>query len=227
MVRIGSDEAELRELETELPVPGRHNALNAAAAFAALELMGVDRAAAVEALRGFPGVGRRFERVGGGDGVRVVDDYAHHPTEVAAALQAGRVEAGAGRLVVVFQPHLYSRTRELHAEFGAALGAADEVVLLPIYGAREAPQEGISSQLVADSLARAAGGGAGDASPVHLLSASAATGDLATILALLRSGDLVMTMGAGDITKLAPRLVAALQQRAQGAGADAPGQEPA
>src|SRR5581483_7535726 len=144
----------------ELSVPGEHNARNAAAALAVAELAGVDRAAAARGLAGYRGAVRRFERVGAtAEGVEAYDDYAHHPTEIAATLAAART-LGHERLLAVFQPHLYSRTRALAREFGAALAAADAVVVLDVYPARERPADfpGVSGLRVAEATVDAAPG---------------------------------------------------------------------
>ena len=139
-----------------LQVPGRHNALNAAAAWTAVVALGFDGGVAAEGLAGFTGTRRRFETRGVAGGVAVVDDYAHHPTEVAAVLRAARDVVNGGRVLAVFQPHLYSRTRIFGAEFGAALGLADEVVVMDVYAAREDPEPGVSGRLVAAAVAAAA-----------------------------------------------------------------------
>ena len=136
-------------------MPGEHNRLNAACALAALELAGFDRAPAAEALAGFRGAGRRLEDTGEAGGVRLVDDYAHHPAELAATIAAARELAGDGRLVVLFQPHLYSRTLHLGRELGEALAAADAAVVTEIYAAREEPVAGISGKVIVDRLAEA------------------------------------------------------------------------
>jgi len=177
-----------------LPVPGAHNARNAAAALEACRLAGADPAAAVAALATFPGAGRRFERLGATpSGAEVVDDYAHHPTEVAATIAAAR-SLGPSRLVACFQPHLYSRTRELHREFGVALAAADVAAVLDVYPARERAEDypGVSGLLVAEAAADAAGG-----RPVLWLPTHA---DAVAVLApVLRAGDLLLVLGAGDV----------------------------
>ncbi|MDV2981853.1 UNVERIFIED_CONTAM: UDP-N-acetylmuramate--L-alanine ligase [Actinomycetes bacterium ARC8] len=181
-----------------LQVPGRHNALNAAAAFAVALELGVDPAAAAAALAHFSGASRRFELKGEARGVRVFDDYAHHPTEVRAALAAARSVAGAHKVHVLFQPHLFSRTREFAQEFAEALNLADTALVLDIYPAREDPIPGVTSQLIADHLD--SGGrlvDAGDA--VSALTAAAA------------DGDIVLTAGAGDVTAYGPRIVEALR----------------
>lgn len=176
----------------ELAVPGAHNGLNAAGAWAALRLLGVEAAAAARGLAAFAGTGRRFEDRGTAGGVRVVDDYAHHPTEVAALLHAARPEAGEGRVLVLFQPHLYSRTATFAAEFAAALALADEVVVTDVYAAREDPDPAVTGALITDRMA----GGARFV-PDRLAAAHA-------LAALARPGDLLLTVGAGDVTALAP-----------------------
>lgn len=213
VVRFGDDAEELAALEARLPVPGRHNALNASAALRALEVMGADPEACVDALSTFPGIGRRLERLGSARGVQVVDDYAHHPTEVAATVEAARQISPRGQVGIIFQPHLFSRTRELHREFAMALAAADAVWLLPVYGAREAPEPGVGSGLIATELERTRPGvfrGLLEIDPGRPV-----TGELATITAGVESGDVLVTMGAGNVTELAPRLV---NELAGGAG---------
>jgi UDP-N-acetylmuramate--alanine ligase len=173
------------------------------AALAAIELAGFERPPAASALAGFPGVSRRFEAKGTRNGARIYDDYAHHPTEVAATLEAARGLAER-RLVAAFQPHLYSRTKALAAEFGAALAAADEVVVLDVYPAREEPVgelEGVSGLMVAEAAADRAGG-----RPVWWL--PDAERAAAALAPRLGEGDVLITMGAGDIFKLAEALAA-------------------
>jgi UDP-N-acetylenolpyruvoylglucosamine reductase len=169
----------------------------------------VARDDALDALGSFTGVGRRFERIGEARGVLVVDDYSHHPTEVAAALQAARAVADerGGRVLVAFQPHLYSRTQALWAEFAHALGAADRAWVLPIYGAREDPVEGVTDRLIADRLAERA-----PRVYAGLGVADVATGDVATIVNEAMEGDVLITMGAGSITQHAPRLLDGIEQ---------------
>ena len=190
------------DTEVRLEVPGRHNVANAIAALAGLALTGADVEACTEALASFPGVARRLEPKGERNGARIYDDYAHHPTEVAAALEAAR-ELGPRRLIAAFQPHLYSRTKALAEEFGAALAAADEVAVLDVYPAREepvGPLEGVSGRMVAAAAADHAGG-----RPVWWLpNAEAAARALGP---RLTEGDLLVTIGAGDIFKLADALV--------------------
>jgi UDP-N-acetylmuramate--alanine ligase len=198
--------------ELRLRVPGRHNVLNAAAAFTAVTGLGFPAAETAAGLEGFTGTRRRFESRGVVNGVAVVDDYAHHPTEVAAVLRAARDVTG-GRVLAVFQPHLYSRTRIFGAEFGAALGLADEVVVMDVYAAREDPEPGVSGALVADAVPlpreRVA----------YVPSWSAVAAEVA---GRTRPGDLVLTLGAGDVTMLGPEILTALAARGT-ADAGAPG----
>ena len=185
----------------ELSVPGAHNALNAAAALTAVRAIGGDVAAAAAALRDFSGAGRRFEHVGTTPtGALVVDDYAHHPTEVRATLEAARTLAPR-RVVAVFQPHLYSRTRHQAREFGAALALADLPVVTEIYPARERAEDhpGVSGRLVAEAAADAAGG----RRVAWLPDFDSAERFLRSEL---REGDLLLTLGAGDIDALGRRL---------------------
>ena len=190
--------------EVELRVPGRHNVLNAVAALAACRLAGLEPAEAAPALASFSGAGRRFEEHGAtAAGARVYDDYAHHPTEVRATLEAART-LSPRRLVACFQPHLYSRTRRLAREFGQALALADVVVVLDIYPARERAEDfpGVSGLLVAASAADAAGG-----RPVWWLPSM---DDAERLLReRLGEGDVLLTLGAGDVDGLAGRLTAA------------------
>ena len=184
-----------------LSVPGAHNALDAAAALTACRLAGVDPGAAAAALESFTGAGRRFERLGSSpEGALVVDDYAHHPTEVRATLEAARTLAPR-RVVAVFQPHLFSRTQREARRFGAALALADVVLVTDVYPARERAEDfpGVSGRLVLHAAADAAGGrpvawtpGLGDAE--------------AFLRATLREGDLLVTMGAGDVDRLGRRM---------------------
>lgn len=181
----------------ELQVPGRHNALNAAAAVAVALELGVDAEAAARALAHFSGASRRFELKGEARGVRVYDDYAHHPTEVRAALTAARSVAGGHRVHVLFQPHLFSRTREFAREFAEALNLADTALVLDIYPAREDPIPGVSSQLIAEHLAP---GG-------RLVESGVA---VAALMDVAGPGDIILTVGAGDVTAFGPQIVQAL-----------------
>jgi UDP-N-acetylmuramate--alanine ligase len=184
-------------------VPGRHYALDAAAAFATAVELGVPAETVIGGLEAYRGAGRRMEPKGEADGVRVLDSYAHHPTELAADLTAARDVAGGGRVIAVFQPHLYSRTRFFAAQFGAALGLADEALVLDVYAAREDPEPGVSGRLVADAVPGGRARFVPDAADVPEV-----------IAGLAKPGDLVLTMGAGDVTGLGPLIVAALHARA-------------
>ena len=191
--------------EIELFVPGLHNVLNALAAIASGLALGVTVDAMRPGLASFRGVERRFQRLGVASGVEVVDDYAHHPTEIKATLAAARTAFPARRIVAAFQPHLYSRTRDFAREFGEALAAADSVFVADIYPAREQPIPGVTAAMIVDST-RAAGG---------TVSWQGARGSLAAELArTVRAGDVVLTIGAGDITKTGPELLEALGARA-------------
>ena len=184
-----------------LAVPGRHMVLNAlGAALAAIEA-GADVDSVLDGLASFEGVRRRFEAVGTMAGVRVFDDYAHHPTEVRATLEALRAVAGEGRSIVVFQPHLYTRTQTFAREFGLALGGADVVFVLDVYAAREQPIAGVSGASVADHV---------DV-PVHYVPDFSAVAD--KVAAASRPGDVVVTMGAGDVTLLGREILTALAVR--------------
>jgi len=186
-------------VRVELRLPGRHNAQNAAGAVAALVAAGASPADAAAALRDFDGAGRRFERRGSVAGAEIVDDYAHHPTEVAAAIEAARAQSPA-RVVVCFQPHLYSRTEALARRFGDALAAADEAVVTEIYGAREQPVPGVTAKLVVDALA--------ERRPGMPLAYEPALEDAADYLrARVRAGDMVLTVGAGDVRRVGDLLL--------------------
>jgi UDP-N-acetylmuramate--alanine ligase len=185
-----------------LPIPGAHNARNAATALAACRLAGAPLDRAARALADFAGAGRRFERLGtSARGALVVDDYAHHPTELRATIAAART-LQPRRVVAAFQPHLFSRTRHQHREFGEALAAADEIVVLDVYPARERAEDfpGVSGRLVAAAAADAAQG----RRVAWLPGFDAAERYLA---AVLREGDLLLTLGAGDVDALGRRLV--------------------
>jgi UDP-N-acetylmuramate--alanine ligase len=198
-----------REHLLRLAVPGEHMALNALGALLAGVELGADPEALLAGLAAFDGVRRRFEFRGRAAGVAVYDDYAHHPSKVAAQLRAARQVAdgrvdGRGRVVVAFQPHLYSRTRDFAAEFGAALGLADEVVVLDVYGAREDPQPGVSGALIADAVPL----------PRDRVRFVPRWEDVPSVVAdLAAAGDLVVTMGAGDVTVLAPEILLELEKR--------------
>jgi cell division septal protein FtsQ len=187
-----------KSVSLRLAVPGLHNVRNAAIALAVLHALDVDATAGAAALAAFGGVGRRFERVGEAGGVTVVDDYAHHPTEVTATLAAARQAFPGRRVVAVFQPHLYSRTALHGAALGEALAAADVVVVAPIYAAREQPEAGggVTHDLVVRSAIRAG------AATVAVRERADLTGHVARAV---RSGDVVFTLGAGDVTRLSRR----------------------
>jgi UDP-N-acetylmuramate--alanine ligase len=185
--------------DVELAVPGEHNVRNALAALAAGLALGLKVPAMAPGLAAFRGVERRFQLLGEVDGALVVDDYAHHPTEVRATIEAARGAAPDRRLVVAFQPHLFSRTRDFAADFAESLLLADEVYLADIYPAREQPMAGVTSDLIADVMA------ARGRAPVW----RGPVGQLAPALgAALRPGDVVITMGAGDVTRVGPMLLA-------------------
>jgi UDP-N-acetylmuramate--alanine ligase len=183
-----------------LAVPGRHNVLNATAALAVCHLLGVDVQRAAAGLARFTGVARRFQHLGEADGVVVVDDYAHHPTELRATLAAARSEA-TGRVVVVVQPHRYSRTQVLGAELGRAAAAADLVLVTDVYGAGEEPVPGVTGWTVAEAA------GAAGANVVYTQRLGEVIDEL---MSRVRPGDLVLTTGAGDVTQVGPALLARL-----------------
>jgi UDP-N-acetylmuramate--alanine ligase len=193
---------ELEPVDFELALQGEHNRLNAAAALAALELCGVDRDEARPHIAEYKGASRRFELRGEAGGVRVFDDYAHHPTEIAATLATAR-ELGARRVLVLFQPHLYTRTRHLAPEFGRALAAADVVAVTEVYAAREASGDGVAGKLVVDAVS--------DAHAGARLGWMPSVEEGARWLArLAQSGDVVLTVGAGDVDSAVPVLLEAL-----------------
>jgi UDP-N-acetylmuramate--alanine ligase len=187
----------LAPLETELAVAGEHNRRNAACALAALEVVGVERAEGLRALREFRGAGRRLEEHEPADGVRLLDDYGHHPAELAATLAAARELAGEGRVLVLFQPHLYSRTLHLGSELAAALAGADAACVTEVYPAREEPLVGVSGKLVVDRLAELRPG-----MPIGWAPSLDAAAGLVTGWA--REGDVVLTIGAGDVDRALP-----------------------
>ena len=191
---------ELEPVELELGVPGAHNGRNAAVALAAVEAAGYSSEAAAEALRDFRGVGRRLERRGEAGGVAVIDSYAHHPSELAADIAASR---DGGRVLVLFQPHLYSRTRHLAQEFGTALAAADAVAVTDVYPAREEPIEGVTGKLVVDAVA--------DARPGMALAWTPTVEEGARFVAArARAGDRILTLGAGDVDRAADLILEGL-----------------
>jgi UDP-N-acetylmuramate--alanine ligase len=196
------------DLDLTLRVPGQHYALNAAAAFAVTVELGVEPARAAAALASYRGAARRLEPKGEAGGVRVLDTYAHHPTELAADLRAAReITGGRGRVIAVFQPHLYSRTAIFAAEFGAALGLADEAVVLDVYAAREDPEPGVTGKLVADAVPGGAARYVAEFADVP-----------AVVASLAAPGDLVLTMGAGDITRMGPLVLDEIMKSVGGVG---------
>ncbi len=197
-----------------LSVPGRHMALNALAALLAAVEAGAPVDMVLDGLSGFEGVRRRFELVGVANGVRIFDDYAHHPTEVRAVLSALRTvadQSGGGRTLAVFQPHLYSRTKTFAADFADALSAADRVFVLDVYAAREQPLAGISGATIAEKVSV----------PVRYLPDFSSVAQ--TVAEIARPGDVVVTMGAGDVTMLGPEIVTAVQVQANRSAPGRPG----
>ncbi|MFE1169011.1 UDP-N-acetylmuramate--L-alanine ligase [Nocardiopsis sp. NPDC058789] len=203
-------------IDGTLAVPGRHNVLNAAASVVVADELGHDLEVAVEGIADFAGAARRFELKGEGDGVGVYDSYAHHPTEIDADLRATRAalrsfsedsdeEIAEGRVVALFQPHLYSRTRIFAEEFATALSLADEVVVMEVYAAREDPEPGVTGELITSKVSH---------DNVRYVPDRADA--VRTVAALARPGDIVLTMGAGDVTELGPLIVEELARNAEG-----------
>jgi len=190
--------------ELRLAIPGRHNLQNALAVVAVADRLGIEFSRVASALADFHGAERRFERHGEADGVLVVDDYGHHPTEIAAVLSAARATL-ARRLVVAFQPHRYTRTQQLMEAFGPALREADEIVLTDIYAASEEPIPGVTIESLADAVRRGSG------RPVHL--ARHLDEVVPIVLTLAHPGDAVLTLGAGSIGTLPAQIVDALRRR--------------
>jgi UDP-N-acetylmuramate--alanine ligase len=192
----------------ELQVPGRHNVLNALAAVAVGLEVEVAFAHIAEALATFPGVARRFETRGQAGGVRVVDDYGHHPTEIAATLTAAR--GLGGRVLVLFQPHRYSRTEALRREFGGCFTEADRVWVLDVYAAGEPPIPGISAKTIVESAAQQGA--------KHVVEAGPAAQAVTAVLAEVRPGDTVITLGAGDVWKLGDEVLRQLGTQVEAGG---------
>ena len=207
-------------IDGTLAVPGRHNVLNAAAAVAVADELGHDLEVAVEGIADFAGAARRFELKGEGNGVGVYDSYAHHPTEIDADLRATRAalrsfaedagedgeEIPEGRVVALFQPHLYSRTRIFAEEFATALSLADEVVVMEVYAAREDPEPGVTGETITSRVSHDRVRYVPDREEAVRQAAG-----------LARPGDIVLTMGAGDVTELGPLIVEELARVADGA----------
>ena len=183
-----------------LNVPGRHNVDNAAAALAVGLHLGLPTAQLLAGLASFAGTGRRFELKGTVHGIRVIDDYGHHPTEIRVTLDAARRYAGDGQLLVIFQPHRYSRTQAFMSDFASALSLADNVILLEVYAASEKPIAGVSSEAIAESMHN------GEYIPNFIEATDA-------IIAMAKPGDVIMTLGAGDVSSLGPIIVDGLTKR--------------
>ncbi len=194
---------ELEPVDFELAIPGEHNRQNAAAAVAALELAGVARGEAASAVARFHGVDRRLQLVGEVRGIRVLDDYGHNPTELEVTLRAARALT-TRRLIAVYQPHVYERTRQLHRELGAALGLADAAIVTDVLGARDTPREGVTGKLVVDAVPRG----------TRVGWAPAPADAVKLALAWLRPGDTLVTFGVGEPWKIARAVVAALDPSA-------------
>ena len=191
-------------LEAQLSVPGRHNAINAAGVFAVLVSMGFDAERSLRGIEQFAGTERRFELHAVVDGVSVYDDYAHHPTEVEAVLSAARTVVGSGRLIALQQPHLYSRTALMCAEFAEVLEAlADVTVCLDVYGAREDPVPGVTGRLVTDKFEN----------PDHVFYEPEWDSAATRVAQIARPGDFVITLGCGDVYRIIPQVVDALTHR--------------
>jgi len=188
----------------ELHVPGRHNVLNATAAVAIGVQLGLGPEKIAAGLAGFRGVDRRFQVRGVERGVTVVDDYGHHPTEIRATLQAAR-ECGYGRVLVLFQPHRYTRTRDLMEDFAGAFGDADAVQVLDIYAASEQPIEGISGEVLAAAI-REKGGG-------RVMYASSMAEAVERLVEDARPGEMILTLGAGSVSQAGPMLLEVLRGR--------------
>jgi UDP-N-acetylmuramate--alanine ligase len=184
----------------ELNVPGRHNIDNAAAALAVGLHLGLPTAALLAGLASFAGTGRRFELKGTVHGIRVIDDYGHHPTEIRVTLDAARRYAGDGRLLVIFQPHRYSRTQAFMSDFASALSLADDVTLLEVYAASEKPIPGVSSEVIAQSMTN------GKYVPNFVDATD-------SMIEMAKPGDVIMTLGAGDVSSLGPIIVDGLTKR--------------
>lgn len=200
-------EHEGRRVDVRLSVPGRHNAINAAGALAVLMQLGYPLADAARAVEAFGGTVRRFELHGVERGVSVYDDYAHHPTEVAACLEAARTVVGSGRIIALHQPHTYSRTRLMHAEFAETLERlADHTVVLDVYGAREDPVPGVTGELVSRDFA--------DPEKVRFVADWQEAADYTASVA--REGDVVITLGCGNVYQIIPQVLDSLRAPAEG-----------
>lgn len=190
--------------EVRLAIPGEHNALNSAGALTMALVLQAPAQEAISALGTFTGVGRRFELRGTAKGIRVIDDYAHHPTEIRATIATARLAAGDGSVIAIFQPHRYSRTLAFSQEFAEALRTADKVVLLDIYGAGEEPIPGASSAAIVAEIK--AQGGSAIFEPNLMRAIDEAS-------AKAQTGDIILTLGAGDVTSLGPQIISAINER--------------
>ena len=184
----------------EMNVPGQHNIYNAAAALAVGLHLGLPAAALLAGLASFSGTGRRFELKGTVHGIRVIDDYGHHPTEIRVTLDAARRYAGDGKVLVIFQPHRYSRTQAFMSDFATSLSLADSVILLEVYAASEKPIAGVSSEVIAEQMSN------GTYIPNFVDATDA-------IIEMAKPGDVIMTLGAGDVSSLGPIIVDGLTKR--------------
>lgn len=184
----------------ELQVPGHHNLLNAAAALATGLQLGFSAPDLLQGLAMFRGTGRRFEVKGTVHGIRVIDDYGHHPTEIVATLQAARRYSGDGRLIVIFQPHRYSRTAAFAAGFARSLSLADRAIVLEVYAASEKPIPGVTSQMITDLMSN------GEYKPNFIEVTD-------SVIESAQPGDVIITLGAGDVSSLAPIIVDGLIRR--------------
>jgi UDP-N-acetylmuramate--alanine ligase len=184
----------------ELQVPGHHNLLNAAGVLATGLKLGFAPAELLTGLGNFRGTGRRFEVKGTVHGIRVIDDYGHHPTEIHVTLEAARRFADAGRLIVIFQPHRYSRTQAFAQQFAKELDVADRAILLEVYAASEKPIEGVNSKIITSKMSK------GEYIPNFVEVTD-------SVIADAQPGDVIMTLGAGDVSSLAPIIVEGLTRR--------------
>jgi UDP-N-acetylmuramate--alanine ligase len=184
----------------EIQIPGHHNLLNAAGCVAMGLLLDAPIHQLLEGLHNFRGAGRRFELKATEHGIRIIDDYGHHPTEITVTLNAARRYAGDGRVLVIFQPHRYSRTQAFMNEFATSLDLADDVTLLEIYAASEKPIHGITSELIAEKMSKG-----------HFIPNFAAASE--RVIELAKPGDVIITLGAGDVNSLAPIIAEGLQRR--------------
>jgi UDP-N-acetylmuramate--alanine ligase len=191
----------------ELSVPGHYNALNAAAAYAVAVWLGIDEAEVRAELTSYRGTNRRFQLIGAPNNIRVYDDYAHHPTEVLNTLIAARTGVGDGRVVVCFQPHLYSRTRDFWRELAGALEQADEAIVMDVCGDREDPIPGVDGAMVANAVRPGT---------AHVTYQPVWDQAAPTVARIARPGDLVITVGCGDVTKVAPKIVDEIQRLTEG-----------